>query len=213
MAGTSETTPTVAPTKYKVYTKTGDKGTSSLYNGQRADKDSEVFGALGDTDELNNSVGVAREFCLIAGHSELCMQLEEIQSRLLDVGSAVATPADTTKSDRKLELTRFNPAHASEVESWIDSLDEELPALQNFILPSGGQAAAFLHVARGVARRAERSVVPLVRAEKVEQSVGIYLNRLSDYFFTAARYAAMKEGKPEVTYKKVKPGSDPDASA
>ncbi|KAK3242904.1 hypothetical protein CYMTET_47427 [Cymbomonas tetramitiformis] len=187
--------------KFKVYTKTGDQGTSSLYNGDRAAKDEAVFWALGDTDELNSSVGVAREFCLEA-NNDLVEQLEEIQSRLLDVGSAIATPAISTKSSFKLDRTRFDDTLPGKLEGWIDELDEHLPPLRNFILPSGGKAAAFLHVARTVCRRAERRVVPLVRSGAVEASVGIYLNRLSDYLFTAARYAAYKQNLPEMSYKK-----------
>ncbi|KAK3242903.1 hypothetical protein CYMTET_47426 [Cymbomonas tetramitiformis] len=190
--------------KYKVYTKTGDEGTSSLYNGDRAAKDDDVFWALGDTDELNSAVGVAREFCLEADNG-LVDQLEEIQSRLLDVGSAIATPATSTKSNFKLKRTRFDDSLSGKVEGWIDELDEHLPPLRNFILPSGGKAAAFLHMARTVCRRAERRVVPLVRSGAVEPSVGIYLNRLSDYLFTAARYAAYKQSIPEVSYKKGAP--------
>lgn len=135
--------------KYKVYTKTGDEGTSSLYNGDRAAKDDDIFWALGDTDELNSAVGVAREFCLEADNG-LVDQLEEIQSRLLDVGSAIATPATSTKSSFKLQRTRFDDLLSGKVEGWIDELDEHLPPLRNFILPSGGKAAAFLHMARTV---------------------------------------------------------------
>lgn len=205
-----------AASRYKIYTKTGDQGTSSLYNGNRAAKDDMVFWALGETDELNSAVGVAREFLRESrNHSNLAKlssQLEEIQSRLLDVGSAVATPLDTTKSTFKLNRTKFDSDAVKKVESWIDEMDEELPPLTSFILPSGGKAAAFLHVARCVCRRAERRIVPLVRGEQVEETVVIYMNRLSDYLFTAARYAALKEGGQETIYKKAKvtePATEP----
>jgi len=186
--------------RFKVYTKTGDKGTSSLYNGERRDKDDAVFETLGDVDELNSAVGAAREFCS-GNYPPLILQLEEVQSRLLDVGSAVATPA-LTSSSGKLERTRFDAEATEKLEGWIDRMDEELPPLKNFILPSGGKCGALLHVARSVCRRAERRTSALVKRELLEDTVSIYLNRLSDYLFTAARYAALKDGTVEVTYKK-----------
>lgn len=191
--------------KFKIYTKTGDKGTSALYNGQRLPKDDGIFQALGDVDELNSAVGVAREFC-DDRHKALLEQLEVVQSRLLDVGSAVATPADKS-SESKLQRVRFDASSTEQLEKWLDAMCEELPPLRNFILPSGGKAAGCLHLARSVCRRAERSVVPLVREGLCDHQVGIYLNRLSDYLFTAARFAAAKEEQPEVVYKKME-GSD-----
>lgn len=187
-------------TRYKIYTKTGDSGTSSLYNGERRDKTDVVFEALGDIDELNSTVGLAREFCGQAS-AELVAQLELTQSRLLDVGSAVATPVDRSSAS-KLQRTAFDAAHTQQLEQWIDEMDAKLPALKNFILPGGGQAAALLHMARSICRRAERSTVPLVKAGSTDAAVGTYLNRLSDYLFTAARYSSMLEGKQEVVYKK-----------
>lgn len=115
-------------------------------------------------------------------------QLTEVQSRLLDVGSAVATPPGAADAS-KLQRTRFGTAPGQRLEAAIDALDAALPPLRTFILPSGGRAAAALHAARSVARRAERAVVPLVRAGDVEPAVGAYLNRLSDYLFAAARVA------------------------
>ena len=184
----------------KIYTKTGDAGTSSLYSGERRPKDDLVFAALGDVDELNAVVGVAREYACSL-EPKLDEQLEQIQSRLLDVGSAVATPI-ASSSGAKRERTAFDVGETSRVEGWIDGWTEELPPLTQFILPSGGHAAAFLHHARSICRRAERSVVPLVRGGSTDGTVATYLNRLSDYLFTAARIAAKRSNKPEVTYKK-----------
>lgn len=191
---------------FSIYTKTGDDGTSSLYSGQRRSKDDAVFHALGDVDELNSAVGVAREF-VSELDSRIENQLEIIQSRLLDVGSAVATPAETTGvgSTAKKQRVEFDETAASRLEEWIDQMDEELPQLTMFILPSGGQASSFLHMARSICRRAERAVIPLIEKESVHQDVGIFLNRLSDYLFTAARMAAKRAKKEEVCYKK---GSD-----
>mmetsp|Transcript_10391 Transcript_10391/g.22326 ORF Transcript_10391/g.22326 Transcript_10391/m.22326 type:complete len:213 (-) Transcript_10391:339-977(-) len=185
--------------RYKIYTKTGDSGTASLYNGQRLPKDAVYFQALGDVDELNSALGLASEWCTAQPHVQ--EQLAVIQSRLLDVGSAVATPATSTHQT-KLQQTRFDEGATPLLETWLDELDSHLPPLFNFILPSGGKASAHLHMARSICRRAERSVVPLTREGHVDQQVAIFLNRLSDYLFTAARFMAHKEGRPEVIYKK-----------
>ena len=126
-------------TRYKVYTKTGDGGTSSLYNGERRSKDDEFFSALGDVDELNASVGLAREYC-IGSSVALEAQLVEIQCRLLDVGSAIATPI-LSSNPGQLERAKFHTAITASLEAWIDAMDEELPPLKNFILPVACGAA------------------------------------------------------------------------
>ena len=203
----------------KVYTRTGDSGTSQLFSGERRPKTDQTFSALGAVDELNSHVGVARELALRDGLTDLAEQLEEIMSRLFDVGAAVATPLDTA-SDSKVARAAFDPkfgsgsggdggsendnrfTHTAELEGWIDAHTEALPPLKNFVLPSGGICAAQLHVARAVCRRAERSVVPLVERHSLEASVSTYLNRLSDYLFTAARAAALRKGYREVVWAK-----------
>lgn len=186
----------------KIYTKTGDKGTSCLYNGERLSKDSFVFHALGDVDELNSALGIAREH-LATLDVTLAEQLEVIQSRLLDVGSVIATPAGNS-SERKLQRVEFDSSAITDLEKWIDAMDTNLPPLKNFILPSGGLAASSLHFARAVCRRAERSLVPLFAAIILEEppAIMVYLNRLSDYLFTLARRSAQLDQKPEVTYCK-----------
>ena len=133
----------------------------------------------------------------------LLARLKEIQSRLLDVGSAVATPLGES-SEWKRDRTSFEASHATTLEAWIDEYDAHLPPLKTFILPSGGHASARLHVARVVARRAERRCVPLIRRGDCVESVGVYLNRLSDFLYTAARFVAMRQGKAETPYKKAK---------
>lgn len=188
----------------KVYTKTGDKGTSGLFNGERRQKDDDIFEALGACDELNASIGIASEHCDIGGHSEVSSLLEEVSSRLFDVGTAIATPVNTTDSKSKLAHSSFDPKHTDWLEKMIDQMDLELPPLKNFILPSGGLASSHLHHARTLARRAERRVWPLIRSNQVEQSVGIYLNRLSDFLFTSARLVAKRSGKEEKIYKKTR---------
>lgn len=238
--------------RFRVYTRTGDKGTSSLYNGERRNKDDDVFEALGDVDELNASLGLAREF-VAEGSVGIQDQLVWIQSRLLDVGSTIATPPDKAKPE-VLARVAFPHAHAEQLEQWIDVMDDQLPPLSNFILPvsfafdvrvsvhfshcthvlqSGGRASAQLHVGRTICRRAERATVHLVRigllsvpptddaspsgspvaaspsASSKNSStplpvhpVSVFLNRLSDYLFVAARYASMKTGHQEEIYKK-----------
>ena len=199
--------------RIKVYTRTGDKGKSSLYNGDRALKDDAVFEALGDVDELSACLGLAREHCLAleppsGGEArplaDVEAKLAELQSRLIDVGTAIATPPKEGMDEAKTRLAAFGAGHAAALEGWIDSMDAELPPLKNFILPSGGLAAAQLHVARCVCRRAERRVVPLVRDERVEPAVGVFLNRLSDALFVAARLAAKRAERTEVIYAKAR---------
>eukprot|EP00026_Physarum_polycephalum_P017895 Phypoly_transcript_19271.p1 GENE.Phypoly_transcript_19271~~Phypoly_transcript_19271.p1 ORF type:complete len:197 (+),score=26.15 Phypoly_transcript_19271:28-618(+) len=186
--------------KSSIYTRTGDAGTSSLFNGKRGAKDDDVFEALGNVDELNAHIGLAREHCKMAANG-LDSYLEPILSILLDMGSSIATPLNNS-SPEALERTKFDEAHIEHLEKAIDVLDAALPPLKNFILPSGGLSAAHLHVARTVCRRAERSIVPLLRDGAVPSGVGKYINRLSDFLFVCARYAAMKENHEEVAYKK-----------
>ena len=125
--------------RYKVYTKTGDKGTTSLYSGERRQKDDVFFQALGDVDELNACIGLSREHCAAHGVG-IEAQLAEIQSRLLDAGSAIATPA---RSSRPEQLARAAfPSHITgSLEAWIDAMEEALPPLKNFILPVRGSAS------------------------------------------------------------------------
>ncbi|GJP70613.1 hypothetical protein CLOP_g1530 [Closterium sp. NIES-67] len=217
----------------RVYTRTGDKGTSSLYTGERRRKDDHVFGALGDVDELNSALAVAAEYCRVQGLKELCEQIATIQSRLLDVGSVVATPPSSA-SAAKLQRVRFDPTAVDTLELWIDSLDEKLPPLTAFILPSGGMAAAHLHLARSICRRAERAVIAVaaedeemqqqqqqqkaqegatdgtdaassdseVAVPRIDPFVMRFINRLSDFLFTAARFAAQHACRTETVYKK-----------
>ncbi len=199
--------------KFKVYTKAGDDGTSSLYNLERRAKSDAVFDALGDCDETNVSVGIARvhayDDCCEGDGKDGCFDgdvlphLEIIQSRLLDVGSAVATPitSEKTKDGMKVRC-RFDKSHVELIESWIDRYEEELPPLTNFLCPGGTKFAAFLHQARAICRRCERKVQPMVKLGDVEKSVARYLNRLSDYLFVAARVANHRVGVEDVAYKK-----------
>ena len=149
----------------------------------------------------------AREHCLAIENleKEYSEQLEEIQARLIDLGSQVATPRNSDEEqEKKIAHTSFDPENVHHLERWIDQMDLVLPQLKNFILPSGGLAASTLHVARTICRRAERNLIPLFKEDQIEPHAYQYVNRLSDYLFTIARMCALKEGKPEVIYKKAK---------
>lgn len=184
----------------KIYTKTGDKGTTSLFTGERRPKTDPIFVALGTTDELSSALGLAREFCIDANNARILGNLEEIQCILQDLGSHVATPLSSS-SDKHKTRTEFT-ASVEDLEKWIDEYSEELPPLRNFILPSGGKSSSALHVARSICRRLERSLFPILERGDLHSDVYKYVNRLSDFLFTAARFAANFEGKTEFIYQR-----------
>ncbi|NXA37332.1 MMAB protein, partial [Eudromia elegans] len=179
------------------------QGFSSTFTGERRPKSDRVFEALGATDELSSAIGLASELGSEKGHA-FVEQLHRVQCMLQDVGSNIATPLSSARQAH-LKRTSFSEKPVLELEQWIDKYSEELPPLRAFILPSGGKSSAALHVSRAVCRRAERCVVPLVQAGEADPNVAKYLNRLSDYLFVLARYAAMKEGKEEKIYIKSEP--------
>ncbi|KAF9994060.1 hypothetical protein BGZ79_001224, partial [Entomortierella chlamydospora] len=179
---------------------------SSLYNGERRIKTDRIFEALGAVDELNSSVGIAHHYCKKSDNG-LVEQLVEIQCNLQDIGSNIATPRNDA-SESQLRNTAFDEGHVEKLECWIDLLDSQLPPLRNFILPSGGESSVFLHQARSICRRAERTTIPVVEANDADESVLKYLNRLSDYLFAAARFAAKHDGLKENIYKKAKSGRE-----
>lgn len=187
----------------RIYTRTGDEGFSSTFTGERRPKGDRIFEALGTTDELSSAIGLASELSSEKGHA-FVEQLHKVQCMLQDVGSNIATPLSSAR-EAHLKRTSFSEEPILELEKWIDRYSEQLPPLRAFILPSGGKSSAALHFSRAVCRRAERCVVPLVQAGEADPNVAKYLNRLSDYLFVLARYAAMKEGKEEKIYTKPKP--------
>ncbi|NXI34837.1 MMAB protein, partial [Galbula dea] len=187
----------------KIYTKTGDAGFSSTYTGERRPKDDQIFTALGTTDELSSVIGLAAEFGSEKGHT-FVEQLHKVQCMLQDVGSNLATPLSSAREPH-LKRTSFSEKPVLELEQWIDSYTEQLPPLRAFILPVGGRSSSALHLSRAVCRRAERCVVPLVQAGEADPNVAKYLNRLSDFLFVLARYAAMREGKEEKIYVRPEP--------
>lgn len=174
----------------KIYTRTGDDGTTGLGDGSRVRKDALRVEAYGTVDETNAQVGVLRA-ALAADHSAQIM-LEHIQHDLFDVGGELCIPG--------YELV--TAAYVERLESAIDAVNSELPALKDFILPGGSPAAAAAHVARTVSRRAERRTLTLADAETVNPQAIKYLNRLSDYFFVLARQLARADGGNEVLWRK-----------
>ena len=201
------------------YTRKGDAGTSQLFTGERRSKDDVLFEALGTVDELCSVVGVVNAALNSsrtspALYGDLPEQLLDVMSRLFDVGSHIARPIPRDRQDAPKKggkYSGFDPRHTAVLEEWIDTMTDELPELLSFIIPTGSPASAQLHVARTVCRRAERRMVPLVHDEgTVDPAALAYVNRLSDYFFTAARYVNYCDGTDEVQYRVERglPGND-----
>ncbi|EDL19911.1 methylmalonic aciduria (cobalamin deficiency) type B homolog (human), isoform CRA_c [Mus musculus] len=159
----------------KIYTKTGDKGFSSTFTGERRPKDDQVFEAVGTTDELSSAIGFAMELVTEKGHM-FAEELQKIQCMLQDVGSALATPRSSAR-EAHLKHTAFQEGPVLELERWIDKYSSQLPPLKAFILPSGGKSSSALHFCRAVCRRAERRVVPLVQMGETDANVAKFLNR------------------------------------
>lgn len=185
----------------KIYTKTGDGGNTSLFNGERVSKAEASIRTLGAIDECNSALGVAIAM-LPDGDpfTPLHHELEVIQHALFDIGAAVATPRNRA-SLTKLKKTRFDSEATGILEQWIDSHQNELPPLKAFILPGGHPAGATLHLARTICRRAECHAVPLFTSDDIDEEVLIYLNRLSDYLFVAARRLNALCGRPETLWQ------------
>jgi len=180
----------------KIYTKTGDKGETSLYGGTRVSKASARVESYGNIDELNSFIGVAKSHIEDQGAID---QLKKIQFDLFTVGSESATPADKlmlANGRSRLSLV-ISETEISELENWMDAMEEHLEPLQYFILPGGGKAATSLHVARTVCRRAERSLIFLNESENIRPELIKYLNRLSDYLFVLARYVSKLQNETE----------------
>lgn len=168
----------------RIYTKSGDQGETGLGDGRRVAKDHARVTAYGEVDELNAALGLLVAHCPDAPEREL---LVAIQNDLFDVGADLCVPATT--DEQPGQALRVTPAQAERLEQAIDRVNGDLQPLRSFILPGGSPAAAWLHLARTVCRRAERSVVTLSHIESVNPAVVIYLNRLSDFLFVLARAA------------------------
>ncbi len=178
----------------RVYTRAGDDGTTALGGGQRVAKDSLRIESYGTVDELNSVVGV----CVAAGlHESMRPQFFIIQQVLFNAGSDLCI----LQSDKKrFAVPGIEQRHIDQLEGWIDAWNDDLEPLKSFILPGGDPAAAQLHIARTVCRRAERLVIALSREEEVSAFVVPYLNRLSDLLFVAARYQAKLSGAGDILW-------------
>lgn len=178
----------------KIYTKTGDNGETSLFDGTRVSKTDPRVSAYGDVDELQAALGVSAASSL---DSELAQIVRSLQRDLFALGARLADPSHRIAP--RVSKIVISEDSVARLEAWIDQFESNLPPLRHFILPGGSQAAASLHLARAVCRRAERAVVSL-GTDAVEASVLIYLNRLSDLLFVMARAANQRAGVPETEW-------------
>jgi cob(I)alamin adenosyltransferase len=188
----------------KIYTGSGDRGKTSLFSGERVSKSDLRVEAYGDVDELNSFLA-ALVAVLSPTEGELAEEIMQIQSVLLHIGARLAvTPGSAVSA----ELKEITEKHSKELEEAIDRIDENLPALKDFLLPGGHISAAWAHLARTVCRRAERHVVRLSTSQtgpgdsEELRNVIVYLNRLSDYLFVVARLCNKIHGLPDTVWKK-----------
>ncbi len=178
---------------FKIYTKTGDKGETSIWGGKRLPKDHLKIEAYGTVDELNSWMGVVRDH---TRHEETRQFLVNIQRQLFTIGTVLASENGKLPKD----FQSIDETHIIALEKAIDTLDVELEPLKNFILSGGTPANSFCHVARCVCRRAERIVVALSRTEEINELIIQYLNRLSDYLFTLCRYISKENQSEEIKW-------------
>ena len=169
----------------KIYTRTGDAGETGLGSGERRPKCDARVAAYGEVDELNSAIGLARLHTRDTDLARIDVTLARAQNDLFDLGADLCVPPAPDQTGG----LRVTPGQASALERAIDDLNAELSALTSFVLPGGSQAAASLHLARAICRRAERAIVHLATRETVGAPVIAYVNRLSDYLFVAARFA------------------------
>jgi cob(I)alamin adenosyltransferase len=195
----------------KIYTRSGDQGSTGRHGGERVAKDALCIETTGTVDELNCQIGLALAACL---HEDLAATLRIIQERLFEFGADLTTPRAV--EDTAQSVPRITAQHIIEVEGQIDAVWEQLEPLRSFILPGGGELAARLHVARAVCRRAERLCVALQRVEPLSSEMLVYVNRLSDLLFALARRANQLDDVPDTPWTPspgVSPGASPGASS
>jgi cob(I)alamin adenosyltransferase len=177
-----------------IYTKRGDEGETDLWNMERVSKTAPRVEAYGTVDECNTVVGLARP----TGHDDLDDQLQTVQNDLHVVQADLANPDSTPGEDDAPGVTAcVRPDHVERLETWIDTHQDTLPDLEDFVLPGGTEVAARLHQARAVCRRAERRTVAAAEADDIQAAPLQYLNRLSDYLFVLARVCNHREGVTE----------------
>jgi cob(I)alamin adenosyltransferase len=178
----------------RVYTKTGDKGDTALIGGERVSKASLRIECYGTVDEVNATLGLVRTALeQSAAGPRLLPVIGRVQQELFNLGAQLATP----DPEMRARMPAIAEHHVTALETLMDELNEDLPALQSFILPGGGWPSSYFHLARTVCRRAERLVVALARAEDVDALSVQYLNRLSDALFVMGRWAARRDGRAE----------------
>lgn len=177
----------------KIYTRTGDDGTTGLGDGTRVAKDSARVGAYGTVDELNSVIGMVLAQATLEANFPAAVRetLVQVQHELFDLGGELCIPG----------MTMIHAADIDRLEVTLDAFNADLPALKDFILPGGGMAASCCHLARTVCRRAEREVIALSRIEPVRAEAITYLNRLSDLLFVLARVLARASGHGEVLWQ------------
>ncbi len=180
----------------KIYTKTGDRGETSLFNGTRVPKSDTRVEAYGNVDELNAYIGLITTFDIPNDTREV---LEEINRVLFEIGTDLATPIDNSKKIKRVK--RLDDERINFLEEKIDHYSAKLPELRNFILPGGSSESAWLHIARTVCRRAERRVVELSQKEETNANIVVFLNRLSDFLFVMARYINFVKHIEDVIWK------------
>ena len=179
----------------KIYTKTGDKGETGLFGGDRISKDSPRISAYGTIDELNAFIGYT---ITEIKDKSVKQNLIAIQNYLFTIGSDLATPE--TEKNTKLNIQRTPESFYKEIEKLIDHWDAQLQELKNFILPGGSKSASLLHICRTVCRRAEREVVALKRSVTIGDNIVIFLNRLSDLFFVLSRFENKVSNHPDTIW-------------
>ena len=177
----------------KVYTKTGDKGNTSLIGGKRVPKFHNRIEAYGTIDELNSYMGLIRDLMI---DKDIKLLLTEVQSKLMHASSVLATETEANQQ----KYAKIIEIDIETLEKEIDRMNDELPPLTKFILPGGHQTVSHCHIARTICRRAERAMVLVADQDFVDDKVIKYINRLSDYLFTLARYMSNKLGAEEVEW-------------
>jgi cob(I)alamin adenosyltransferase len=192
--------PGETPPKSMIYTRSGDAGTTGLFGGGRVPKDDPRVIAYGEVDELNSTIGVAISFL---EDERLAEALTRVQNELFNIGAELASESGGEKAAAHARAFTDADARIARLERLLDELDAALPPLSTFILPSGSQAGALLHLSRTVCRRAERAVIALSHKEQVNADLTRYLNRLSDLLFVMARHVNHAAGQPEAQWRRV----------
>lgn len=192
----------------KIYTRTGDDGTTGLVDGSRVSKSSALMQAIGDVDEANSAIGLA---VIALGDQPMAAALTRIQNDLFDLGADLATPAGRDEAGEdpfapSEMVLRIVPSQVERLEREIDALNAHLAPLRSFILPGGSAEAAALHLARAISRRAERSAVGASETQPLNPAALAYVNRLSDFLFVASR-AVNQNGAGDVLWR---PGATRD---